>query len=180
MMSLGIGSDSLRPVSSASDIRRVRRCPGANGLAIPAKGLNGMPGREAGSELSDGGTPPAPRFGGSPATAGFGRRHGSRQVRRRIVVPLPVFEEIQVAGPFHGHDQPVAGPLRDRREGLGRDVVRRGRGGILVVGVGEPRQRRRLDGEHVQPPPRVAALLEDRFRDVLVGPLPEELAGAAA
>ena len=55
---------------------------------------------------------------------------------------------------------------------------RAGRGGVGVVRVGEPRQRRRVDREHVEPPARVAALLEDRLRDVLVGPLAEELATA--
>ena len=53
----------------------------------------------------------------------------------------------QVAGALRRHDQPVAGPLRDRRERLGRHVVGRGRRRILVVGVGEPRERRRLDRE---------------------------------
>src|SRR5262249_29502775 len=38
----------------------------------------------------------------------------------------------------------------------------------------------RLDREGVQPPSRVPALLEARFRDILVRPLPVELAGAAA
>ncbi len=42
--------------------------PGTKGLAMPGNGSNGTPGRDAGSVLSEGGTPPTPRFQGSPPT----------------------------------------------------------------------------------------------------------------
>ncbi len=49
-------------------------------------------------------------------------------------------------------------------------------GPVGVIGIGEPRQGRGVDREGVEPIPGVAALLEDRLGDVLVGPLPVELA----
>ena len=39
------------------------------------------------------------------------------------------------------NEQPVVGPLRDRRERLGGRVVGRGRRHFLIVGIGEPRER---------------------------------------
>ncbi len=101
-----------------------------------------------------------------------------RVARLRDLVALPGVEHVEVAGPLGWRQQAVVGPLRHRREGLRREVVGRGRGGVGVVGVGVPCQRRRVDREQVDPPPGVAALLEDRFRRILIGPFAVELPSA--
>ena len=91
----------------------------------------------------------------------------------------PVLEQVEVAGPFNRDHEPVVGPLRDRRERFRGRIVRRCRRHVLIVGIGEPRKHGRLYREDVHPPPRVATLLEHRFRDILVGPLAIKLARAA-
>ena len=132
---------------------------GSSGAVVPGSNGDGV---LAGGGAGRRGSAPGPLPGAGAAGGGAGRSR------------CQASSMSSVAGPLDRDDQAVVGPLRHRREGLGGAVVR-GRGGaVRVVGVGEPRQGRRLDREDVEAPPRVAALLEDRLGDVLVGPVAEE------
>jgi hypothetical protein len=111
---------------------------------------------------------------------GFFRRHRlTGRCRLGLLVAPPVFEEVEISGAFDGDEQSIVGPLRDWRECLRRRIVWGGRRHFRIVRLGEARKHGRFNREHVDAPARVAALLENRFRDILVGPLAIKLAGAA-
>ena len=90
----------------------------------------------------------------------------------------PSFHHVDVSGSFGRNDQPVVGPLGHGRKSFRRGVIGRRRRELGVVGICESRHRRRFDRERIEPPARVAALLEDGLGSVLVGPITVKFAGA--
>ncbi len=91
----------------------------------------------------------------------------------------PSFHHVDVAGSLGRHDQPVVGPLGDGRERFRRGVVGWRGWEFGVVGTRKSRHRGRFDRECIEPPARVAGLLEDGLGGVLVRPIPEKLAGTS-
>src|SRR5208337_2172097 len=57
-------------------------------------------------------------------------------------------------------------------------VIGRRRRELGVIGICKSRHRRRFDRERIEPPARVAALLEDGLGGILVRPITVKLAGA--
>ena len=133
----------------------------AGGASGPAPGAGaGLHGKAAGA------------FGGRGVTS-FASVGGGR------LVPGSLIEHVQVARPFRRHQQLVVGELRRGAERRRRRVVRGCRRSVDVVGVGDSGKGGLLGGEGVERPSGVAALLEDRLRGILIGPLAVELATAA-